>query len=1126
MRCPHCQHVNSPDVKFCAECGSRLRLVCAACGASHHPEQNFCDQCMAPLRAATSPERIGSPGTYTPKYLAEKIRAARHTVAGERKQITVLFADLERSMELLAGRDPEEARTVLDPVLERMMEAVHRYEGTVNQVMGDGIMALFGAPLAHEDHAVRACYAALRMQEQIGRDSTEFLRAHGVSLRIRVGLNSGEVVVRSIDSDLHMDYTAIGQTTHLAARMEQLATPGTILATAHTVKLAEGYVRADGVGPIAVKGLRDPVTVYEITGALPARTRLQAASARGLSRFVGREAEMAALSAAIESVRAGRGQVVALVGEPGVGKSRLFWEFVHAYRGRGCLILHASSVSYGKGTAYLPVIDLLKDYFEIRADDDARTIGEKVSTKLLSLDAQLLPLRPALSSLFDVPGGDREWDDLDPPERRHRTLRAVRHLLMRESQVQPLILVFEDLHWIDSETQALLDGLVEIVAPARMLLLLSHRPEYRHGWGGKSSYTQLRIDPLAPATAEALLDALLGTRDELAAVKRLLIRRTDGNPFFLEECVRTLVETKVLVGEPGAYRIEKRVEHAEVPATIQTVLAARIDRLPAAEKQLLQSAAVIGKVVPFALLRAITPHSDEELRRGLTRLQSGEFLYETTLFPDPEYTFKHSLTHEVAYGALLHEQRRLLHARIVAAIEQLSAARLSESVDDLAHHAWKGELWDKAATYFHQAGARAVARSASVEAVASFEKALAALARLPRTPQTLKGAVDVRLDLQGPLVPLGALPRMMDYLQEAEAIATELSDQGRLGRVAAYMAHCLWWMGESGRSVEAGQRALAIASALADINIEVVASIRLGQAYFALADYERSIDACRRTIGILKGELLRQGFGLPAVPAVVSRVFTGRSLAMLGHFTEGLSATEDGVRVAEIIGHQYSIVLAYWGTGDAHLLRGNLGDAVSWLERALGLCEGANFSLMAAVVSRTLGEAYALSGRGDDAVVVLEQAVDRIDAMKFMPTLPLAIAGLSEGYLLAGRLTPARESARRAQELSRVHGQRGTEAYVARILGDIHASGEDTDVDAAEMAYRDALGIATAHGMRPLMAHCHLRLGRLLVHAGGGADAESHLARAVSLFGELGMTRWLPAAEADLSALRVADRDR
>ena len=558
MRCPHCQHENRDEARFCAACGSPLAARCPACGYEPPPGAAFCDHCGTPLTgtttAATPPSlapRPQTPQAYTPTHLAEKILTSKTALEGERKQVTVLFADLKGSMELLADRDPEDARAILDPVLERMMDAVHRYEGTVNQVMGDGIMALFGAPIAHEDHAVRACYAALAMQTSVKQYAAEVQRTKGVPIQIRMGLNSGEVVVRSIGSDLHMDYTAVGQTTHLAARMEQMAMPGSILITAEVLRLAEGYVQVNALGPVPVKGLHAPVEVYEVLGGGPVRTRLQAAAMRGLTRFVGRDREVDHLHQALQWAGTGHGQLVALVGEPGVGKSRLVYECLQSHRTHGWLILESRSVSYGKATAYLPVIDLLKDYCKVENQDDTRTIRAKVTGQILTLDEALRETIPAVLSLLDALPEDSPFRALDPPQRRQRTLEAVKRLLLRESQVQPVLVVFEDLHWIDSETQALLDSLADSLPTARVLLLVNYRPEYQHGWGSKTYYTQLRLDPLPPSSADEFLQALLGHEPSLAPLTQLLIARTQGNPFFLEESVHTLVETGVLVGERG-----------------------------------------------------------------------------------------------------------------------------------------------------------------------------------------------------------------------------------------------------------------------------------------------------------------------------------------------------------------------------------------------------------------------------------------------------------------------------------------------------------------------------------------------------------------------------------------------
>jgi class 3 adenylate cyclase/tetratricopeptide (TPR) repeat protein len=837
MKCPRCQQDNPPQAKFCQECATPLALRCTNCGTQLPGGAKFCFECATPVSAPGSPPRFASPETYTPRHLAERIINSKAALEGERKQVTVLFADLKGSMELLADRDPEEARKLLDPVLERMMEAVHRYEGTVNQVMGDGIMALFGAPVAHEDHAVRGCYAALRMHEAAARYAEDLRRTHGLDVQIRVGLNSGDVVVRAIGSDLHMDYTAVGQTTHLAARMEQLARPGSTLITTGTLRLAEGYVAVRPLGPVPVRGLADAVEIYEITGAGPARTRLQTSAGRGLTRFVGRDAEMEQLRRVQQAVLDGHGQVVAIMGEAGVGKSRLISEFTHSHRLHGWLVLESASVSFGKATSYLQMIDLLKDYFKIQDRDDLREIREKVTGKLFTLDESLKPVLPALLALLDVPVEDGPWQALDPGQRRQRTPDAVRRLLLREAREQPLLLIFEDLHWIDSETQAFLDGLIESLPTARLLLLVNYRAEYQHGWGGKTYYRQLRIDPLPPESADELLKALLGPDAALRPLKQLLIERTEANPLFLEESVRDLVETAALAGERGAYRLSRPVEHLTIPATVQAILAARIDRLAPEAKRLLQAAAVIGKNVPMPLLLAIADAPELEVRAELTHLQAAEFIYETRLFPDLEYTFKHALTHEVAYGGLLRERQRALHARVTEAIEPLAPDRVAEQAERLAHHALRGELWEKAVVYLHQAGLRALARAANREAIAHLEQALGALRRLPESRETTGLTIDIRLQLRNALLPLGEWVCMGKHLHEAEVLARALGDQHRLARIATLIVGQCVATGDYDKAVRFGQEALTIARTLGDRSIEVAATYLLGIAHACRGEF-------------------------------------------------------------------------------------------------------------------------------------------------------------------------------------------------------------------------------------------------------------------------------------------------
>jgi class 3 adenylate cyclase/tetratricopeptide (TPR) repeat protein len=1117
MKCPRCQQDNPAHARFCLGCGARLALVCASCGAELPGGARFCLQCGQAVAAGPEASvRSPAPETYTPKHLAEKILTSKAALEGERKQVTVLFADLKGSMELLADRDPEEARKLLDPVLERMMEAVHRYEGTVNQVMGDGIMALFGAPLAHEDHAVRACYAALRMQETVKRYSEELRRSHGIEVQIRVGLNSGEVVVRSIGSDLHMDYTAVGQTTHLAARMEQLATPGSIRLTADTLRLVEGYIEVKSLGPVPIKGCGAPVEVYEVTGAGAVRSRLQAAAARGFTRFVGRDAEVEQLRKALDHSRAGHGQLVATVGEPGVGKSRLFHEFTHSHRTQDWLILESGSVSYGKATSYLAVIDLLKGYFKVHDRETHREIREKVTGKLLTLDRALEPTLPALLALLDVPVDDAPWQALDPSQRRRLTLDAVKRLLLRESQLQPLLVIFEDLHWIDSETEALLDGLVESLPTARLLLLVNYRPEYQHGWGSKTYYTQLRLDALPPESANELLLALLGTDATVEPLKPVLIARTGGNPLFLEESVRTLVETHALTGERGALRLVRPLDTIDVPATVQAILASRIDRLGPQDKQLLQTASVIGKDVPFALLLAIAELDEEDLRRGLARLQTAEFLYEARLFPDLEYTFKHALTHEVAYGSLLQERRRALHALIIHAMERLYAERVVEHVERLAHHALHGELWEKALAYLRQSGSRAIERLAFPEAAAYLEQALAAAARLPRGREVLEQSIDARIALRLVLFNLGEFDRVRDHLSQAAAIAREIGDQVRLAQVTAFQAHyyCIM-VGEMPEALDCARRAMTIAEASDTPVVIGLARDSLGRVQHGFGDYRGAIATLKKNVESLRGDLANERWGHAGPISVFSRVWLVFALADVGEFSEAFAVAEQALEQAEALGHPYSLFHAYWAWAAIHLEKGNHERAAEAASRATRAATESNNTRLNQ--RGILAHALALAGRPLEGVKLLEELLVVPSGRRNAFTGQRDVLYLGDSYLRAGRLDDALRMVQRELDVARTSSQRGREAQALRLLGDIHtARGE---ADQALESYGHALALATDLGMRPLVAHCHLGLGRLYLRTGKREPAHEHITTAATMYREMDMRFWLEQAEAEMKGL-------
>src|SRR5713101_7947820 len=871
------------------------------------------------------------------------------TVQWDRRHVALLRADIVAASSV---------RTVPDAgsLLETLVEKVQSFGGQVEEVSPTGLLAVFGLEPV-EDAPRRAAHAALAIQK---------IAVHARSgspelLDIRVGLHASEVLVARVGSAARVDHDAKREAWMQLEAFMRSAEPGTVLVSEATRPFLE---RRFVVSPFAAED-GAAGRAYRLAGL--GRTGL--GLGEQLTPLVARDRELEQLAQALEHVRKGHGQVMGVVGEAGVGKSRLFWEFIESHRSQDSLILVSSAASYGKATPYLPVIELLKAYFKIEPRDDASKIRERVTEKVLSLDGTLAPTLSAVLALLDVTIDDPQWQALDPAQKQRRTLEAVKLLLLEESRLRPVTVLFEDLHWIDSKTQAVLETLVESVPSHRVLLLLSYRPEYQHAWSNKSYYAQLRLDPLSPENAHALLDSLLGREVATAAVKAVLIERTGGNPFFLEESVRAAVETGVLVGCRGDHRLARSAGEIRVPATVQAVLAARIDRLPPEDRTLLRTAAVIGKDVPLALLRSVVNLPEDVLQAGLIRLQGSEFLYETRLVPELEYAFKHALSHEVAYAGLLQDLRQVLHARILAAIEQQYATRLAEQVDRLAHHAFRGEVWDKAVAYSRQAGAKAAARSAYREAVACFEQALEALRHLSESRGAIEQRIDLLLELRNSLYALGEFQRVFDYLCEGKILAEQIGDQRRLGWISAFMTFHFWRSSDLDSAVQSGHRGLAAATVCGDFALRVVANYHLGLAYLSLGDYPRAREYFQSNVESLNGDLIRERFGEAYLPSVQSRVWLVHVLTARGEFAEGIARGEEGVQIAQTVDDPFSLIGAYRGLGYLYLRKGDFNEAIRFLERSRELSQAWHIRSFIPGILWYLGYAHAVCGRLTEGLV-------------------------------------------------------------------------------------------------------------------------------------------------------------
>jgi class 3 adenylate cyclase/predicted ATPase len=1003
------------------------------------------------------------PATYTPPHLAERIRAeqaameSRGATDGERKTITALFADLKGSTALIEGLDPEEARAIIDPALQLMMDAVHRYEGYVAQALGDGIFALFGAPIAHEDHPQRAMYAALRMQEEMRRYA-DTLRAKGYPpLLMRVGLNTGEVVLRSIrKDDLHADYVPVGHSTNLAARMEQLATPGAILVTAYTHRLTDGYFAFKDLGQTQIKGVEEPLNVYEVLGAGPLRTKLQVAARRGLTRFVGRQSELEQLQQALTQAKAGHGQIVGVIGEPGLGKSRLFYEFVGARHAvpllsHGCLVLEAYSVSHGKASPYLPVIELLKSYFQIQPQDEERARKEKIAGKVLILDRSLEDSLPYLFALLGIDDPQSNLAQMDPQIRRRRTFEALKRLFFRESLKQPLMLIFEDLHWIDSETQGLLDILSEGIASARILLLVNYRPEYRHEWGQKTYYTQLRLAPLGKVEAEEFLDVLLGTTvgaRHASPLHQLILEKTEGTPFFMEEIVQELVEQGVLVRDAvGARRAVPLPQDLHIPTTVQGVLAARIDRLSPEEKALLQQLAVIGREFPLSLLRQVITQPEDELYRLLSSLQRKEFLYEQPAFPEVEYLFKHALTQEVAYGTVLQERRKSLHEKIAQAIEALYCQHLDEHYSELAHHYSRSGNADKAVEYLSRAGQQAMRHSANAEAVHHLTAALHLLGSLPDTAARGRQELTLHLSLGASLMATkgyGAAEVEHTYTR-AQELCLQVGEPLQVSQVLFGLWAFYAARGNLKAALALGEQFLTVAHRQPDSTLSLVAHAVLGMTLHWLGEFAPAQAHLDQAGAFYDPEQHRDlAYHMGRDPGLLALGCAAETLWYRGYPDQALERVRQGLSLAQALAHPLSLVAVLAAAARVYLLRREGQDAQAHAEALLTLAHEHGFAFWLGFGTSLQGwalvERASQSGareQGEAGLVQLREGLAALRATEAEIYVPLFLGALAQGYAQGGQAEEGLKVVAEALALVEKNGERWNEAELYRFKGEL-----------------------------------------------------------------------------------------
>jgi predicted ATPase/class 3 adenylate cyclase len=1101
MRCPQCGHDNPDGVKFCGECGTRLEGLCPNCGTSNPPTNKFCHQCGQTLAPPPTPAaRFASPQSYAPPHLAEKILTSRTALAGERKQVTVLFADVSGFTSISEQLDPEEVHQLMNRAFELMLGEVHHYEGTINQFLGDGVMALFGAPIAHEDHAQRGVHAALGMQRVLQGYGAELQRTRGITFRVRMGLNTGLVVVGSIGDNLRMDYTAVGDTTNLAARMLSLAEPGQVVIAEDTHRAVSGYFVTHPLGEQAIKGKAVPVNTYEVVRARGLRTRLEVGAERGLTPFVGREPELTFLQERWAEVKAGRGQVICLMGEAGIGKSRLLLEFQRRLADESVIWLTGRCISYGKEMAYLPIIDLLKHNFQVEEGDDDAIISAKIERGMGALGAELQPAIPHVKYLLSVPPGDDAVLRMDAQQRRLKLFEALRAMMLHGGQRRPLVLVVEDLHWIDKTSEEVLLHLADSIPAVRGVLLVTYRPGYQNPFGERTYMTRLGLRTLSDHDSLRLAAGMLAMAEVPPELRDLIIHKAEGNPFFLEEVLTSLLEAGALRQHDGRYTLTKHISELYVPNTIQDVIMARIDRLEEPPKRTLQLAAVIGREFTVRLLERISD-AQAQLERFLQELRVLEFIYERSFYPELAYMFKHALTHDVAYNSLLRQRRKELHRLIAMGIEDLYAERLPESYEMLAYHYERGEAWEKALEYLVKAGQKAQQAYANPEAREHYSRALAMCERLgeavePATRMTIyagKGAVHLLLS---------EFHASIEAHQRLLEVARQLGDRHKEAEALYQIGFGFHWAHEFEKALEFSHQAQALASEMGNQNILAASLFVIAFIHALTGKLDEATHSLAEALRVSKeaGETGREGFNL---------ILLGQLHNWQGEYEQALQCLEQGFTIGQAHDLQLIVIWIVWERGLTHGGKGEYAAALAGLQDALALSDRLGDKIFKCRVLNSLGWVYGEIYNLEEAIRYNREGAEASYKVGDPEIIRNAEINLGDDYLLLGDLEQAQQYLEKVYHDTQQHGKWGEEwmkwryaQHLYHSLGELWLAKGDA-AQALEFA-DECLKLAEPTMSRKNLVKSWRLKGQALLVQGQGEQAEAALVRALTIAREIG----------------------
>jgi class 3 adenylate cyclase/tetratricopeptide (TPR) repeat protein len=1120
MKCRKCQTENPDGMKFCVECGNKLEAICPKCGFGNAPSYKFCGECGHNLTLPSEPipkslsfdEKLDKIQRYLPKGLTEKILAQKDKIEGERKQVTVMFCDMEGFTPLVEKLGPEEAYGIMDQVYEILIHKVHDYGGTVNEMTGDGIMALFGAPIALEDVPQRAIRSAIAIHREMARfsDKARQEKEKVPSLKMRIGVHTGPVVVGTLGNNLRVEFKAVGDTVNLASRMEGLAEPGTTYVTEETFKLTEGLFRFNALGEKEIKGKEKPVRIYRVIAPSTRRTRFDVSAERGLTPFVGRQRELDLLLDAFERAKAGRGQAISIMSEAGAGKSRLLYEFRKAVANEDVTFLEGTCLSYSRGVAYHPVIDILKSNFDLQEGEGDSEIRQKVGNGLKALGADEATTLPYLLELLSVKDSGIDKIMMSPEGKRDRIIEALKRIVLKGSEIRPLIIAFEDLHWVDKSSENLLKYLVESIPVAAVFLIFTYRTEFVQTWGAKSFHSQITLNRLSNRESIAVATHILGTEDLDRYLEELIVEKTEGVPFFIEEFIRSFLDLKVIERENGKYQLSKVIKDVTIPSTIQDVIMARVDSMPDAAKSLLQTGSVIEREFSYELIRRVTGLSEQELLSHLSALKDSELLYERGTYPESSYVFRHALTRELVYDSILSRRKKKLHGKIGHAMESLFKENLNEHYGLLSEHFTDSENYEKGAEYSKLAGKRAQKKFAVDEAISYAKKRVACLEKMPRSDAVQRNLIDARTLLAGYYLTL-------NYHVEAKyavaPIADLALDLGYLKRLPAiYTAigsHDLYVEENYSEGVPYLTEAIKISEDGGDFVSLWFAAYFLGGYLSANCKFEEGLHYLKKTLDL--SDAANNQISLSTAKSTISTF----NYVFEGNINLAYQTSEESLSTAIEIDDIFAKGIAYVSHGVSCYSKGLFNNAVDNVVKGLSFCEKSNHVIWQGWASFWLGEMF-------DVMYGYEKATDHFKkAIAFFMErggFAPSFINISKVYIKGSSISDSKQDIKwsRLFEYYEKIKVKALLGWAARYIGKILLDMNDRYLSDAEGWVQKAIETDKRNKARWFLARDYALYAELFMRKGDQSRAKENIAKAIDIFKECGADGWVEKSEKEI----------